>query len=102
MGARGHAGEGKRRWLAYGAVGCVSSRAEEDHAVVEVTFHDTARHRKRMPLLTDFYRFSMAALSEQARAHACMPPARCRHAKPAGERRSQHEPHHALGAVPSL
>jgi hypothetical protein len=70
-----HAGEGKRRWLAYNAVGCVSSRAEEDHAVVEVAFHNTALHRKRVPLLTDFYRFSMASLSEQARAparmHAC-------------------------------
>ena len=59
------AGEGKRRWLCYNGVGCVSARAEEDHSVVEVAFHNTALHRKRVPLLTDFYHFSMAALSAQ-------------------------------------
>ena len=43
----------------------MSARAEEDHSVVEVAFHNTALHRKRVPLLTDFYHFSMAALNAQ-------------------------------------
>ncbi|CAL8470187.1 g9729 [Coccomyxa elongata] len=55
-------GEGKRRWLAYNVMGCISSREDDGFCVVEVSFHDTSRHRKRVPLLNDFYHFSMASL----------------------------------------
>ena len=56
-------GEGRRRWLAYDRVGCVSAREDEGFNVVEVAFHDTSRARKRVPLLNDFNRLSMASLA---------------------------------------
>jgi hypothetical protein len=63
----GVAGEGKRRWLAYNVSGCISSREDDGFCVVEVSFHDTSRHRKRVPLLNDFYHFSMASLGAKVR-----------------------------------
>ena len=58
----GCAGEGKKRWLAYNLLGGISSREDDDLCAVEVSFHDATQHR-RVPLLTDFYHFSMASLS---------------------------------------
>ena len=43
-------------------LGAISSREDDDFCAVEVSFHDAAQHR-RVPLLTDFYHFSMASLS---------------------------------------
>ena len=43
-------------------LGGISSREDDDFCAVEVSFHDAAQHR-RVPLLTDFYHFSMASLS---------------------------------------
>ena len=43
-------------------LGGISSREGDEFCAVEVSFHDAARHR-RVPLLTDFYHFSMASLS---------------------------------------
>lgn len=50
---------------------------------VEVAFHDTSRSRKRIPVLNDFYRFHLAAMSEQValglavRGMDCMPYVHC-------------------------
>lgn len=46
-------------------MGCISSREDDGFCVVEITFHDTSRNRKRIPLLNDFYHFSMASLGAQ-------------------------------------
>lgn len=51
-----------RRYLAYNSTGCIILRSEADHNIVEVSFHDTSLHRKRIPLLNDFYGFSMGSL----------------------------------------
>lgn len=51
-----------RRYLAYNALGCIILRSEADHNIVEVSFHDTSLHRKRIPLLNDFYGFSIGSL----------------------------------------
>ncbi len=62
------AGDSKRRWLAYNTVGCISSREEEDGScIVEVAFHDTTLNRRRVPLLRDYHRLTMASLSEKVR-----------------------------------
>lgn len=55
-------GDSKKRWLTYNMLGGISSREDDDFCAVEVSFHDAAQHR-RVPLLTDFYHFSMASLS---------------------------------------
>ena len=57
------AGDGRKRWLAYNMLGGISSREDDGFCAVEVSFHDAAQHR-RVPLLTDFYQFSMASLSK--------------------------------------
>lgn len=36
-------------------------------AALQVTFHDTVRMRKRIPLLSDFFGFTAASLGEKAR-----------------------------------
>ncbi|GAB4823682.1 hypothetical protein N2152v2_010728 [Parachlorella kessleri] len=63
-------GDGGRRYLAYTPLGCIVQRAEEDHNTVEVSFHDTARMRRRIPLFKDFYNLSMAALGEKGALYA--------------------------------
>lgn len=59
------AGDGGRRYLAFNSLGCITLRSEGDHNAVEVTFHDTARMRRRIPLFKDFYNLSMASLGEK-------------------------------------
>ena len=62
------AGEGgTRRWLAYNAMGGINTRKDEDFHVVEVVLHDSARARRRPPLLNDYFAFSLAALGPQVR-----------------------------------
>ena len=68
----GCAGDGRQRWLAYNLLGGISSRDDDGFCAVEVSFHDAAQHR-RVPLLTDFYQFSMAALSEAVNIHPHLP-----------------------------
>ncbi len=51
-----------RRYLAYNSLGCIILRSEADHNIVEMSFHDTSLHRKRIPLLNDFYGFSVGSL----------------------------------------
>jgi hypothetical protein len=52
------------RFLAYTAAGCVISRRVDSHRTCEVLFHDASRGRAKLPLLTDYYGFTMAALGE--------------------------------------
>lgn len=59
-----------RRYLAYTSLGSIVSRRESDHHVVEVSFHDTAKVRRRVPLLSDFYGFTMASLGEHGVLYA--------------------------------
>ena len=61
-------GDSKRRFLAYDLVGCVTCRQEEGCQVVEVLFHDQ-RGRQRVPHLSDYFGFTMAALGSKARPH---------------------------------
>jgi chromosome transmission fidelity protein 4 len=63
-------GDSGRRYLAYNSLGAITLRQEEDHNVVEVTFHDTARMRKRVPLLSDFFGFTCGALGEKGALYA--------------------------------
>lgn len=70
---RGH------RWLAYNSLGCVSSRRGDGCAVVEVSLHDrspAAASRAwggRVPLLTDFFGFDLAALGPRGLFYAAPP-----------------------------
>jgi hypothetical protein len=53
--------------MAYTAEGCVTSRGEnEDHRIIEVAFHNL-HARKRVPHLSDFFGFTLAALAERVR-----------------------------------
>ena len=70
------AGDGRKRWLAYNMLGGISSREDDGFCAVEVSFHDAAQHR-RVPLLTDFYQFSMAALSEAVNVYPHLPSGCC-------------------------
>lgn len=51
------------------------SRPVEDHHVVEVSFHNTQRPAGRVPMLTDYYGFTLGALGERGAAYACPPSA---------------------------
>ncbi|KAI3431740.1 hypothetical protein D9Q98_004782 [Chlorella vulgaris] len=61
----------ERAYLAYNSLGCITLKQEEDHNVVEVCFHDTSRQRKRIPLLNDFFGFSVGSLGEKGALYAC-------------------------------
>ncbi|KDD73079.1 hypothetical protein H632_c2559p0, partial [Helicosporidium sp. ATCC 50920] len=52
-------------YLCFNGVGSVVRRPQEDHAVVEVAFHDTSKHRKRLPLISDFLGFGLATLGDK-------------------------------------
>ncbi|KAL4519312.1 hypothetical protein Ndes2437B_g05172 [Nannochloris sp. 'desiccata'] len=59
-----------RRYLAYTSLGAITLRSEPDHNTVEVAFHDTARVRRRVPLLTDFFGFNLGSLGERGAFYA--------------------------------
>jgi len=59
-----------RRYLSYTSLGAITLRSESDHNVVEVAFHDTARARRRVPLLSDFFGFRLGALGERGAFYA--------------------------------
>jgi Minichromosome loss protein, Mcl1, middle region len=55
--------------MAYTAEGCITSRGEnEDHRIIEVAFHNL-HARKRVPHLSDFFDFTLAALGDRVRCH---------------------------------
>jgi hypothetical protein len=59
--------------------GCIITRPVEDHAVVEVSFHNTQRMSGRVPNVTDFYGFTLGALGSKGAALACPPSADVAH-----------------------
>jgi chromosome transmission fidelity protein 4 len=61
-----------RRYLAYNSLGSIILRTESDHNIAEVNFHDTSLHRKRIPLLNDFYGFHVGSLSPSGALYASM------------------------------
>eukprot|EP00850_Spirogloea_muscicola_P012300 SM000079S22418 [mRNA] locus=s79:8874:14531:- [translate_table: standard] len=54
--------KGQKRFLAYNLLGCVTTREDESCSHIEVDLHDTSRG-SRLPTLTDYFGFTMAALS---------------------------------------
>lgn len=62
--------EAGRRYLSYTALGSITLRTESDHNVVEVAFHDISRVKKRIPLLTDFFGFTLGSLGEEGAIYA--------------------------------
>ena len=65
-----YAGNPPRRFLAYNLVGTVISRDEGTYNVIEVAFHDTGVRMGRVPAVSDYYGFTMAALSDHGVALA--------------------------------
>ena len=59
-----------RRYLSYTSLGAITLRSESDHNTVEVSFHDTSRIRRRVPLLTDFFGFTLGTLGEAGALYA--------------------------------
>ncbi len=61
------AGEHQRRFLAYNNDGCITCKYDEEVGIniLEVSFHDTSKHKKRVPLLNDFFGITMASLGGQ-------------------------------------
>ncbi|WOK95221.1 WD repeat and HMG-box DNA-binding protein 1 [Canna indica] len=54
---------GKRHFLAYNMLGSITTIENEGYSHIEVDFHDTGRG-PRVPAMTDYFGFTMAALSE--------------------------------------
>ncbi|XP_062194749.1 protein ENHANCER OF LHP1 1 [Phragmites australis] len=63
---------GKRNFLAYNMLGSITTIENEGHSHVDVDFHDTGRG-PRVPSMTDYFGFTMAALNESGSvfANAC-------------------------------
>ena len=61
-----------RRYLAYNSLGSIILRTEADHNIAEVNFHDTSLHRKRIPLLNDFYGFHVGSLGSAGALYASL------------------------------
>ncbi|GBG74748.1 hypothetical protein CBR_g19153 [Chara braunii] len=60
-----HKVDGRKRFLAYNLLGSITVREEDGHSSVEVEFHDTSTHTARVPVMTDYFGFTMAALSDK-------------------------------------
>ncbi|OEL35871.1 WD repeat and HMG-box DNA-binding protein 1 [Dichanthelium oligosanthes] len=60
---------GMRNFLAYNMLGSITTIENEGHAHVEVDFHDTGRG-PRVPSMTDYFVFTMAALNESGSVFA--------------------------------
>lgn len=60
-------------WLCYQSGGCFlrckASSLIDTSPNLQVSFHDTSRHRLRVPLLTDYYNFTAASLSSKGVAY---------------------------------
>nr|CAB3498110.1 unnamed protein product [Digitaria exilis] len=60
---------GMRNFLAYNMLGSITTIENEGHSHVEVDFHDTGRG-PRVPSMTDYFGFTMAALNESGSVFA--------------------------------
>ena len=65
-----YSGNPPRKFLAFNLLGSVISRDEGTYNVIEVSFHDTGVRMGRIPAMSDYYGFTMAALNEQGVALA--------------------------------
>ncbi|KAL2321180.1 hypothetical protein Fmac_030149 [Flemingia macrophylla] len=54
---------GKRRFLCYNMLGCITSIEHDGYSHIEIDFHDTGS-TPRVPSMTDHFGFTMAALNE--------------------------------------
>ncbi|PKA47519.1 Flagellar WD repeat-containing protein Pf20 [Apostasia shenzhenica] len=61
--------EGKRRFLSYNLLGSITTIQNEGYSHIEVDFHDTGRG-PRVPSMTDYFGFTMAALNENGSVFA--------------------------------
>ena len=64
--------ESGRRFLAYTMDGCITSRfvPESGHYSIDISFHDTAKHPARIPMMTDYYGYTVAAFGENGAVFA--------------------------------
>ncbi|XP_047163216.1 protein ENHANCER OF LHP1 1 [Vigna umbellata] len=60
---------GKRRFLCYNMLGCITSIEHDGYSHIEIDFHDTGS-TPRVPSMTDHFGFTMAALSESGSVFA--------------------------------
>ncbi|KAF6171356.1 hypothetical protein GIB67_009497 [Kingdonia uniflora] len=60
---------GKRRFLCYNMIGCITTMEHEGYSHIEVDFHDTGKG-PRVPSRTDYFGFTMAALNENGSVFA--------------------------------
>lgn len=62
-------GEHQRRFLTYNQEGCITCKWDESVGIniIEVAFHDTSKHKRRVPLFNDFYGITMASLGTRVR-----------------------------------
>ncbi|GAA0156858.1 chromatin/chromatin-binding, or -regulatory protein [Lithospermum erythrorhizon] len=60
---------GKRRFLCYNMLGCVTSMDHDGFSHIEVDFHDTSSG-PRVPAMTDYFGFTMASLNEDGSVFA--------------------------------
>lgn len=54
---------GKRQFLCYNMLGCVTAMDHDGYSHIEIEFHDTGSS-PRVPAMTDYFGFTMASLSE--------------------------------------
>ncbi|CAM8902592.1 unnamed protein product [Rhodiola kirilowii] len=60
---------GKRHFLCYNMLGCIITRENDECSHIEIEFHDTGMG-PRVPSMTDYFGFSMAALNENGSVFA--------------------------------
>lgn len=60
---------GKRRFLCYNMLGCITTVEHDGYSHIEIDFHDTGSS-PRVPSMTDHFGFTMAALNENGSVFA--------------------------------
>ncbi|KAJ4843865.1 hypothetical protein Tsubulata_039305 [Turnera subulata] len=60
---------GKRRFLCYSMLGTITTMEHDGYSHIEIDFHDTGRG-PRVPAMTDYFGFTMAALNENGSVFA--------------------------------
>lgn len=60
---------GKRRFLCYNMLGCITTMEHDGYSHIEIDFHDTGRG-PRVPAMTDYFGFTMASLNENGSVFA--------------------------------
>ncbi|KAG5522671.1 hypothetical protein RHGRI_034720 [Rhododendron griersonianum] len=60
---------GKRRFLCYNMLGSITTIEHDGYSHIEIDFHDTGRG-PRVPAMTDYFGFTMAALNENGSVFA--------------------------------